>query len=84
MTKRDIMKKQKQIQTLLDETKSYFGNEEFIYIFKCKRCVKLEPVPSFIVNEEAGFLKFIRKKSFSKTECLYCNGTMASIFKSDS
>lgn len=83
MTRRYIMKEQKQIQKLLDEAKSYFGNDEIIYIFKCKKCGKLDPVPSFIVNEEAGFLKFIRKKSIPKMECPYCNGTMVSIFKSE-
>ena len=31
---------------------------------------------SFIVNEQVGFLKFMKRKSIPKMECPYCNGTM--------
>ena len=50
-----------------------------IYIFKCKKCHKLDPVPDFIVNECMGFLKFIKKKSTPKMDCPYCGSTMLPI-----
>ncbi len=81
--RRYIMKEEQEIQKLLKEAQSYFGKDETIYIFKCKKCGKLDPVPSFIVNEEAGFLKFMGKKSIPKMECPYCNGTMTSIYNSN-
>ena len=77
------MSEKKEIKKLLEEGKNYFGKDETIYIFKCKKCGKLDPVPSFVVSEHAGFLKFIRKKSVPKMECPYCNGTMISIYKSN-
>lgn len=76
------MKEDKEIQKLLKEAQSYFGKDEYIYIFKCKKCGKLDPVPSFIVAEEVGFLKFIKKNSVPKMECPYCNGSMISIYNS--
>lgn len=71
----------RQIEKLLEEAQSYFGKSEKIYIFKCKKCGKLDPVPSFILNEHIGFLKFIKKKDTPKMECPYCNGTMVPIKK---
>ena len=47
-----------------------------LHIFKCKKCGKLDPVPEFIVNEQIGFLKLIKKKDTPKTECPYCGSTM--------
>ena len=53
-------KEDKEIKKLLKEAQDYFGKDEKIYIFKCKKCHKLDPVPSFVVNEHMGFLKFIK------------------------
>lgn len=53
---------EKEIKKILKEAQDYFGKDEKIYIFKCKRCHKLDPVPDFIVNECMGFLKFIKRK----------------------
>lgn len=50
-----------------------------IYIFKCKKCNKLDPVPSFIIDEHMEFLEFIKKKDTPKMEYPYCNGTMIPI-----
>lgn len=66
----------KEIKKLLKEAKDYFGKDEKIYIFKCKKCHKLDPVPSFVVNEHMEFLKFIKKESTSEMDCSYCGGTM--------
>ncbi len=68
-----------EIERLLKQAQNYFGKDEKIYIFKCKKCHKLDPVPSFIVNEQLGFLKFIKKKGTPKMDCPYCNGTMVPI-----
>lgn len=70
---------EKQIEELLKEAQSYFGKDEKIYIFKCKKCGKLDPVPGFVIGEHMGFLKFIKKKDSPKMECPYCNGTMVPI-----
>ena len=70
---------EKEIQRLLKEAQSYFGKDEKIYIFKCKKCHKLDPVPGFVIGEHMGFLKFIKKKDTPKMECPYCNGTMIPI-----
>lgn len=67
------------IEKLMKDAQSYFGKDEKIYIFKCKNCNRLDPVPSFIYNEQLGFLKFIKKKSPVTMECPYCNGTMLEI-----
>lgn len=73
----DFINEEKEAQKLLKEAQSYFGKDETIYIYKCKKCDKLDPVPGFIVAEERGFLNFIgKKKSMPKMECPYCNGTM--------
>jgi len=69
----------KEIERLLKQAQDYFGKDEKIYIFKCKKCHKLDPVPGFIVSEQLGFLKFIKKKDTPKMECPYCNGTMVPI-----
>ncbi len=67
---------EKEIKRLLNETQDYFGKDEKICIFKCKKCHKLEPVPSFVINEQIGFLKFIKKESTPKMDCPYCGSTM--------
>ena len=69
-------KEDKEIKKLLKEAQDYFEKDEKIYIFKCKKCHKLDPVTSFIVNEHMGFLKFIKKDSTSEMDCPYCGGTM--------
>ncbi len=69
----------KEIKRLLKQAQDYFGKDEKIYIFKCKKCHKLDPVPGFIVSEQMGFLRFIKKKDTPKMECPYCNGTMVPI-----
>lgn len=74
-----MTKEEKEIEKLLKSAQSYFGKDEKIYIFKCKKCNKLDPVPSFIIDEHMGFLKFIKKKGTPKMECPYCNGTMIPI-----
>ncbi len=70
------MNEEKEIKRLLKQAQSYFGKDEKIYIFKCVKCGKLDPVPSFIVNEQQGFLKFIGKKSAPKMDCPFCGSTM--------
>ena len=66
----------KEIKKILKEAQDYFGKDEKIYIFKCKKCHKLDPVPSFVVSEQMGFLKFIKRKSTLEMDCPYCGGTM--------
>lgn len=74
------MDEKKEIKRLLEHAKDYFGDDEDIFIYKCKKCKKLDPVPGFIVHEQAGFLKFIgKKKSIPNMQCPYCNGTMLPI-----
>ena len=63
---------EKEIKKILKEAQDYFGKDEKIYIFKCKRCHKLDTVPDFIINECMGFLKFIKKKNTPKMDCPYC------------
>lgn len=71
------MNKNKEIEKLIKQAQDYFGKEETIYIFKCKKCKKMDPVPGFIVGEQIGFLKFIKKKNTIPTmQCPYCGGTM--------
>jgi len=71
------MNEEKEIKRLLNEAKSYFGNNEKIYIYKCMKCKKLDPVPGFIINEQIGFIKYIKKKkSIPKFECPYCGNDM--------
>ena len=74
-----MTKEEKEIEKLLKSTQSYFVKDEKIYIFKCKKCNKLNPVPSFIIDEHMGFLKFIKMKDTPKMECPYYNGTMIPI-----
>lgn len=70
-------KEKKQARKLLEDGKRYFGDEEKIYIFKCTKCKKMDPVPGFIVGEQMGFLKFLgKKKRTPEMECPYCNGKM--------
>ena len=71
-----MINEEKKIKKLLEQAQSYFGKDEKIYIFKCKKCHKLDPVPGFVIGEHMGFLKFIKKKDTPKMECTYCNGTM--------
>ena len=66
----------KEIKKILKEAQDYFGKDEKIYIFKCKKCHKLDPVPSFVVSEQMGFLKFIKRKRTPEMDCPYCGGTM--------
>ena len=49
-------KEEREIKKILKEAQDYFGKDEKIYIFKCQKCHKLDPVPDFIVNECMGFL----------------------------
>ena len=59
------MTKEKEIEKILKQGQSYFGKEEIIYVYECKKCHKLDPVPGFVVGEQLGFLKFIKiKKSY--------------------
>lgn len=74
------MDEREEIKKLLENAQSYFGKDENIFIYKCKKCKKLDPVPGFIVNEHAGFLKFIgKKKCMPNMECPFCNGSMVPI-----
>ena len=50
------MASEKQIQKVLNSGISYFGKDEVIYVYECKKYHKLDPVPSFIINEHLGFL----------------------------
>ena len=61
---------------ILKEAQDYFDKDEKIYIFKCKKCHKLDPALRFVVNEKMVFLKFIKRKSNAETDCPYCGGTM--------
>ena len=71
-----MINEEKKIKKLLEQAQSYFGKDEKIYIFKCKKCHKLDPVPGFVIGEHMGFLKFIKKKDTPKMECPYCGSTM--------
>ena len=71
-----MINEEKKIKKLLEQAQSYFGKDEKIYIFKCKKCHKLDPVRGFVIGEHMGFLKFIKKKDTPKMKCPYCNGTM--------
>lgn len=66
------MASEKEIQKILNDGISYFGKDEVIYVYECKKCHKLDPVPSFIINEHLGFLKFIKAKKSFEMECPYC------------
>ena len=44
-----------------------------------KKYHKLDHVPSFIVNEHVGFLRFIKKESTPEMDCPYSGGTMFSL-----
>lgn len=68
------MANEKQIQKILNQGQSYFGKDEIIYVYECKKCHKLDPVPSFVVGEQLGFLKFIKAKKSFEMECPYCGG----------
>lgn len=74
-----MINEEKEIKKILKQAQSYFGKDEKIYIFKCKKCHKLDPVPGFVIGEHMGFLKFIKNKDTPKMECPYCNGTMIPI-----
>lgn len=77
------MNEDMKIQKMLKSAKSYFGNDEKIYIYKCTKCGKLDPVPSFVVSEQLGFLKFINKKKSFEMECPYCGKPSFPIFESN-
>lgn len=49
----------KEIKKLLKEKQDYFEKNEKIYIFKYKKCHKLDSAPHFVVNKQIRFLKFI-------------------------
>lgn len=67
-------KEEIEIKKILKEAQDYFGKDEKIYIFKCKKCHKLDPVPGFVVGEHLGFLKFIKATKSYEMECPYCGG----------
>lgn len=77
------MSRDKEINDLIKDAKAYFGDDETIYIYECTKCHKLDPVPSFIVNEQLGFLKFIKKKASPNMDCPYCGKTSIPILKVD-
>ena len=77
------MNKEKQINDLINSAKNYFGDDEKIYIYECTKCHKLDPVPSFIVNEQLGLLKFMKKKASPNMDCPYCGETSVPIKTSD-
>lgn len=64
---------------MFKEAQSYFGDDEKIYIYKCKKCKKYDPVPGFVVSEQLGFLKFSKQKISYEMECPYCGGKSFSI-----
>ncbi len=68
------MANEKQIQKVLKDGISYFGKDEIIYVYECKKCHKLDPVPGFVIGEQLGFLKFIKAKKSYRMECPYCGG----------
>lgn len=69
-------KEKDEIIKLLNTAQSYFGKDEKIYIFKCNKCHKMDPVPGFLVGEQIGFLKFIKKKHTPKFVCPFCGASM--------
>lgn len=77
------MASEKQIQKVLKDGISYFGKDEKIYVYECKRCHKLDPVPSFVISEHLGFLKFIKIKKSYEMECPYCGNPSFPIKTSD-
>ena len=77
------MDKNKQIENVLKDGQNYFGKDEKIYVYECKKCHKLDPVPSFVINEHLGFLKFIKTKKSFEMECPYCGGPSFPIKSSD-
>lgn len=68
------MQDEKIINDMLERAKKYFGNDEKIYIYQCKKCKKYDPVPGFVVGEQLGFLKFSKQKISFKMQCPYCGG----------
>lgn len=74
-----MKEEEKEIERLLKSAQDYFGKDEKIYIFKCSKCHKLDPVPNFILDEQLGFLKFIKKKAVPEMDCPYCGNTMLPI-----
>ena len=59
---------------------AYFGEElddDDEVVCKCKKCGFEEPVPGFVLDEFAGFEKFIgKKKAIPKVVCIKCHGVM--------
>ena len=45
------MDDKKEIKKFYEHVKDYFGDEEDIFIYKCKKCKKLDPIPRFDVGE---------------------------------
>ena len=54
------MNKEIEIEKIIKQVRSYFGKDEKIYVYECTKYHKLDPVPSFIINEQFGFLNFIK------------------------
>ena len=77
------MVNEKQIQKILHDGISYFGKNETIYVYECKKYHKLDPVSGFIIGEQLGFLKFIKVKKSYEIECPYCGGQFFSIKTSE-
>ena len=46
-----------------------------IYIFKCNKCHKMNPVSGFLVGEQICFLKFVKKKHIPKFVRPFCDAT---------
>lgn len=65
------MKNEKtEIKRILKSVKNYFGKDEKIYIFKCNKCSKLDPVTEFIVNEQIVFFNLLKRKKLLKWNVL--------------
>ena len=59
-------KEEIEIKKLLKEAQDYFKKDEKIYIFKCRKCHKLDSASDFIVNECMRFLKSYQKEKYSQ------------------
>lgn len=65
------MKDEKIIKDMLKQAQNYFGKDEKIYIYQCKKCKKYDPVPGFVVSEQLGFLRFSKQKVSYEMEFPY-------------
>ena len=57
------------MKSLLDILENDIDKDKVIYIYECKKYHKLDSIPSFIINEHLGFLKFIKAKKSFEMEC---------------